>query len=206
MNTPIFEENDLEHFKGIDIMRAVRSFDPCLPCGVHMYLGKGKVLKKLHSPTQVADTRTGLLTDRTPEAHRCAPQNLRAVGDRIEQLLDELHAVADPRALADRRGAAAVRSPSSTAAGSARVVELVGEDAPAFDRRAGRRRAGRQPAGRRTGCTPTASRRASSGRSSRCGRSSPSTAATSSCSTSTATPARCSCACSAAATAARRRR
>ncbi|HLX88375.1 MAG TPA: nickel-dependent hydrogenase large subunit [Acidimicrobiales bacterium] len=51
MNTPIFEENDLEHFKGIDIMRAVRSFDPCLPCGVHMYLGKGKVLKKLHSPT-----------------------------------------------------------------------------------------------------------------------------------------------------------
>ena len=46
MNTPIFEENDLEHFKGIDIMRAVRSFDPCLPCGVHMYLGKGKTLEE----------------------------------------------------------------------------------------------------------------------------------------------------------------
>ena len=30
----------------IDIMRAVRSFDPCLPCGVHMYLGKGKTLKR----------------------------------------------------------------------------------------------------------------------------------------------------------------
>ena len=42
-NTPIFEENPPEKFKGIDIMRAVRSFDPCLPCGVHMYLGKGKV-------------------------------------------------------------------------------------------------------------------------------------------------------------------
>jgi hydrogenase large subunit len=54
IDTPIFEENDLEHFKGIDIMRSVRSFDPCLPCGVHMYLGKGKVLQKLHSPTQVA--------------------------------------------------------------------------------------------------------------------------------------------------------
>ena len=40
-NTPIFEENGPENFKGIDIMRAVRSFDPCLPCGVHMYLGKG---------------------------------------------------------------------------------------------------------------------------------------------------------------------
>ena len=52
-NTPIFEENDLENFKGIDIMRAVRSFDPCLPCGVHMYLGKGKVLKKMHSPTML---------------------------------------------------------------------------------------------------------------------------------------------------------
>jgi hydrogenase large subunit len=51
MNTPIFEENSLDAFKGIDIMRTVRSFDPCLPCGVHMYLGKGKVLRKLHSPT-----------------------------------------------------------------------------------------------------------------------------------------------------------
>ena len=37
--TPIFEENGREQFKGIDIMRTVRSFDPCLPCGVHMYLG-----------------------------------------------------------------------------------------------------------------------------------------------------------------------
>jgi len=54
LNTPIFEENNLDKFKGIDIMRAVRSFDPCLPCGVHMYLGKGKVLKKVHSPTQVS--------------------------------------------------------------------------------------------------------------------------------------------------------
>ena len=49
-NTPIFEENGPEKFKGIDIMRAVRSFDPCLPCGVHMYLGNGKVLDTVHSP------------------------------------------------------------------------------------------------------------------------------------------------------------
>ena len=46
----IFEENGREKFKGIDIMRTVRSFDPCLPCGVHMYLGKGKTLDVLHSP------------------------------------------------------------------------------------------------------------------------------------------------------------
>ena len=49
-NTPLFEENGPDKFKGIDIMRAVRSFDPCLPCGVHMYLGPGKVLETRHSP------------------------------------------------------------------------------------------------------------------------------------------------------------
>jgi hydrogenase large subunit len=50
-NTPLFEENGPENFKGIDIMRTVRSFDPCLPCGVHMYLGDGKELMVRHSPT-----------------------------------------------------------------------------------------------------------------------------------------------------------
>ncbi|HMF95475.1 MAG TPA: nickel-dependent hydrogenase large subunit [Vicinamibacterales bacterium] len=50
-HTPIFEENPRETFKGIDIMRAVRSFDPCLPCGVHMYLGNGKSIETRHSPT-----------------------------------------------------------------------------------------------------------------------------------------------------------
>jgi hydrogenase large subunit len=49
-NTPIFEENGPDKFKGIDIMRAVRSFDPCLPCGVHMYLGPGKQLDVRHVP------------------------------------------------------------------------------------------------------------------------------------------------------------
>jgi hydrogenase large subunit len=50
-NTPIFEENGPDTFKGIDIMRTVRSFDPCLPCGVHMYLGPGKEITVRHSPT-----------------------------------------------------------------------------------------------------------------------------------------------------------
>jgi hydrogenase large subunit len=49
-DTPIFEENGPDDFRGVDIMRAVRSFDPCLPCGVHMYLGKGRTLQKIHSP------------------------------------------------------------------------------------------------------------------------------------------------------------
>jgi hydrogenase large subunit len=48
--SPIFEENGKEDFKGIDILRTVRSFDPCLPCGVHMYLGDGKELAVQHAP------------------------------------------------------------------------------------------------------------------------------------------------------------
>ncbi|MDR7300048.1 nickel-dependent hydrogenase large subunit [Haloactinomyces albus] len=48
---PIFEENGPDNFKGIDIMRTVRSFDPCLPCGVHMYTGEGRLLdQQSHSP------------------------------------------------------------------------------------------------------------------------------------------------------------
>jgi hydrogenase large subunit len=49
-NTPIFEENGPNKFKGIDIMRTVRSFDPCLPCGVHMYVGDGKTVQVRHAP------------------------------------------------------------------------------------------------------------------------------------------------------------
>lgn len=49
-NTPIFEENGRDSFKGIDIMRTVRSFDPCMPCGVHMYVGDGKLIEVRHVP------------------------------------------------------------------------------------------------------------------------------------------------------------
>jgi hydrogenase large subunit len=49
--SPLFEESSRDDFKGIDIMRTVRSFDPCLPCGVHMYMGGGKELLVRHSPT-----------------------------------------------------------------------------------------------------------------------------------------------------------
>ena len=51
--TPLFEENSEKDFKGIDIMRTVRSFDPCLPCGVHVYRARGdeKLLELQHSPT-----------------------------------------------------------------------------------------------------------------------------------------------------------
>jgi hydrogenase large subunit len=48
---PIFEENGPDKFKGIDVMRTIRSFDPCMPCGVHLYVGGGKTVEKTHSPT-----------------------------------------------------------------------------------------------------------------------------------------------------------
>jgi len=54
-NTPLYEENPPEKFKGIDVMRAVRSFDPCLPCGVHMFTGDGRVIEKRHVPMTLVD-------------------------------------------------------------------------------------------------------------------------------------------------------
>jgi hydrogenase large subunit len=48
--TPIFEENGPDGFKGIDVMRVIRSFDPCMPCGVHMYLGGGRRRQVQHWP------------------------------------------------------------------------------------------------------------------------------------------------------------
>lgn len=50
MNTPILEEcSDDSDFHGIDIMRAIRSFDPCMPCAVHMYAGQRTVTRDVTS-------------------------------------------------------------------------------------------------------------------------------------------------------------
>lgn len=46
LNTPILEEFERpEDFTGIDILRTIRSFDPCMPCTVHLYAG-GRVLHR----------------------------------------------------------------------------------------------------------------------------------------------------------------
>ena len=142
MNTPIFEENAIDDFKGIDIMRAVRSFDPCLPCGVHMYLGKGKVLRKEHSPDRPAQHRR--LSANAKEA-LAAPIDLRVVGDRIEELLDAARVVARRPRAGTRCRTSSASSPSSTAAGSPGSSSW-----PARTRRsasAGRRRPRRLAAG-----------------------------------------------------------
>jgi hydrogenase large subunit len=40
LNTPLLEEFERpEQFTGIDILRTIRSFDPCMPCTVHLYAG-----------------------------------------------------------------------------------------------------------------------------------------------------------------------
>jgi Fe-S cluster biogenesis protein NfuA len=58
-----------------------------------------------------------------------APQNLRAAGDRIEQLLDAMRATADPRTY--ERVEEVLRLISDLyGAGLARIVELAGTDAP----------------------------------------------------------------------------
>jgi hydrogenase large subunit len=39
MNTPILENYSSEDtFKGIDILRTIRSFDPCMPCTTHIHV------------------------------------------------------------------------------------------------------------------------------------------------------------------------
>ncbi len=46
LQTPILEEvADPDEFVGIDILRTIRSFDPCLPCTVHMHTGRGTIVR-----------------------------------------------------------------------------------------------------------------------------------------------------------------
>ena len=62
------------------------------------------------------------------------PQNLRAVGDRIEELLDELHEVADPRALAIAEEL--LRSLTDLYGGGLeRIMVLASEASPEFGQR-----------------------------------------------------------------------
>ena len=50
MNTPILEEFDRpENFTGIDIFRAIRSFDPCMPCTTHLYAGDRVITREVNT-------------------------------------------------------------------------------------------------------------------------------------------------------------
>lgn len=50
INTPILEEFDRpEDFTGIDIFRAIRSFDPCMPCTTHIYSDERVITREVNT-------------------------------------------------------------------------------------------------------------------------------------------------------------
>jgi hydrogenase large subunit len=50
MNTPIIEDcSDPSKFTSIDMLRAVRSFDPCMPCTTHVHTGEGEVVREVNT-------------------------------------------------------------------------------------------------------------------------------------------------------------
>ncbi len=55
-NTPILERfSDPSKFTSIDMLRAVRSFDPCMPCTTHTATGKGTVVGQVNTCACGAD-------------------------------------------------------------------------------------------------------------------------------------------------------
>jgi hydrogenase large subunit len=56
MNTPIIEDvSDPAKFTGIDMLRAIRSFDPCMPCTTHVHTGGGTVMREVNTCACGAD-------------------------------------------------------------------------------------------------------------------------------------------------------
>ncbi len=49
VGTPILESVRDDDIKGIDILRAIRSFDPCMPCTTHMDTGRGIITREVNS-------------------------------------------------------------------------------------------------------------------------------------------------------------
>jgi hydrogenase large subunit len=50
MNTPIIEDtSDPARFTSIDMLRTIRSFDPCMPCTTHVYTGHGTVTRQVNT-------------------------------------------------------------------------------------------------------------------------------------------------------------
>ena len=48
LQTPILENYERpEDYKGIDILRAIRSFDPCMPCTTHIHTGTGVISREV---------------------------------------------------------------------------------------------------------------------------------------------------------------
>ena len=56
MNTPLLEEtDDPKQFRGIDVLRAIRSFDPCMPCTTHIHSDAGVITREVNTCACGAD-------------------------------------------------------------------------------------------------------------------------------------------------------
>ena len=56
MNTPIIEKfSDPKEFTSVDMLRAIRSFDPCMPCTTHVHTGSGTVVREVNTCACGAD-------------------------------------------------------------------------------------------------------------------------------------------------------
>jgi hydrogenase large subunit len=50
LNTPLLEDTeDPGQFKGIDVLRAIRSFDPCMPCTTHIHADGTVVTREVNT-------------------------------------------------------------------------------------------------------------------------------------------------------------
>jgi hydrogenase large subunit len=56
MNTPIIEDvSDPSRFTGIDMLRTIRSFDPCMPCTTHVSSQAGTIVREVNTCSCGAD-------------------------------------------------------------------------------------------------------------------------------------------------------
>jgi len=56
MNTPIIEDvSDPSKFTSIDMLRTIRSFDPCMPCTTHVDTGHGTIVREVNTCACGAD-------------------------------------------------------------------------------------------------------------------------------------------------------
>ena len=130
MNTPIFEENSIDDFKGIDIMRAVRSFDPCLPCGVHMYLGRRQGAAQGALADRLPDDR-GLTGERVVDEARTersewnpSTSGRPATASRSSSTVSEPHSIDRP---GNRSRTWSALVTELYGGGLARILELIAE-------------------------------------------------------------------------------
>ncbi|HEX2192189.1 MAG TPA: nickel-dependent hydrogenase large subunit [Acidimicrobiales bacterium] len=49
VDTPLLESVPDDQVKGIDVLRAIRSFDPCMPCTTHMDTALGTIVREVNS-------------------------------------------------------------------------------------------------------------------------------------------------------------